>query len=491
MCPESFRIVKPDVLTPAVFERQMGEFSRRLDRENLYAQASNYMEMGNVIEKDVISLDYYETLNESMIQMVEWQKQKGETEPIVGVVFLTGVNDGIGMCVLLPTRTQDKLGETDMGDVVYGTPTLIQFQDADLAEKLQGLSYQERVTESQKILKQKRERVRTGEAKMNVNWGGWGSVPWYLIHRQQLIQECATEEGISYELSVSMGFMGSAFTLNKEYMQNHPETMKKLKLSMFSSQVESALSQLGKMLDPERDPIQTMAELSPDLIGHSMGGYLILWAAKMAYGNTLSVIDVLRLGGLSRFVADKPVIMGSRWLGEKPNWIEIAVNSPMYRDQVKLQAGIKGMIVRAGVSKIWESHPALASIREMIGPNLKLIDNLFSNFLTPEKMWDGPSVAPIHKWSYFWDRAYHAVCVDLLDKAEPVMSSKTMTRVSEKLNFVKIIMGGGDEILGHTLTMALAAGVPLPTENVSWRANVAHHPNLSEIRWAMGIVGLR
>ena len=78
---------------------------------------------------------------------------------------------------------------------------------------------------------------------------------------------------------------------------------------MFVHQLESSLAKIGELFGDKSDIVRTMMELSPDLIGHSMGGYLAIWAAKPSH-ERLPVIQALLQAGLSDFVADKPVIMG-------------------------------------------------------------------------------------------------------------------------------------------------------------------------------------
>lgn len=489
--PEVLRNSSREVKMAPTFEGQMADFSLQLDRENKEIKAKDFLEFGKILEQDVITPNQLETFNNCMIQMVEHQGKNDVMEPLIGAVFTTGVNDGIGMMVLLPAESKYSLGSIRLDQVVHGTPALVQFQDKELVAKWDKLSYGEKVSEATRVMKAKAETIKNDEAKMNINWGGWGSLPWYLMHRQQLTQEGVDEQGKSYDLSVSLGFLGSAFTLNKDYLKENPRGYDKLRLGQFVVQIESALEKVGELIGGKEAAQSTIEELSPDLIGHSMGAYLAVKAAKSSIDGC-PIIESLRRNQQSNFVADKPVIMGAAYEGEKPAWMDVVLNSVYYKEQVQLQVGVKGMFVKLGVQDWWDI-PSLASIRETIGPSpVSPVRLLFKSFLTPERMWDGGTIYPAHLYNYFWDRAYHELCVNLLDSADPVVQTKTLLRERrEPSQNLRVLMGDGDKILGHELTNLMVAVMNMPKENFLWRDGVAHHANLEEIQWMMHIDRLK
>ncbi len=311
------------------------------------------------------------------------------------------------------------------------------------------------------------------------------------MHRQQLVQEGVDEQGKSYDLSVSLGFLGSAFTLNKNYLQQNPRGFDNVRLGQFVTQLESALDKIGELIGKESRPQQTIEELAPDLIGHSMGGYLAVKAAKSSIDGC-PIVEALRSNHRSSFVADKPVIMGADYTGEKPAWMNEFLESVYYKEQVQLQVGVKGMFVKLGVQDWWDI-PNLATIRSIVGPSpVSPVRLLFRSFLTPERMWDGGTIYPAHLYNYFWDRAYHELCVNLLDSADPVVQTQTVLRASRQLSQnLRVLMGDGDKVLGHDLTNLMVEVMNLPEENFLWGDGVAHHANLEEIQWMMKLKGLK
>ena len=467
----------------------MGEFSIQLDRGNRKIPVTDYYAFGKELGKDIIHPGEFKRMNEAMISMVEWHKQTGSTEPLFGPVFRTGVNDGIGVMVLLPATADYRMGATTLNKVVHGTPALIQLQDSQLAQNFENLTYAKKLELAQKAMQERSEEIKLGKAKMNINWGGWGSVPWYLIHRQQLVQECVGDYDKSYVLSVNLGFLGSAYTLNDDYLKDNPRTFEQLRLPMFVHQLESSLAKIGELFGDKSDIVRTMMELSPDLIGHSMGGYLAIWAAKPSH-ERLPVIQALLQAGLSDFVADKPVIMGANYIGEKASWIDQLIKTPGFKNQVQLQSGIKGKFVRLGAGNHWDDYPSLASLREKLGATWP-VRQLFDSFLTPKLMWDGDTIGPAHIYNYVWDRAYHQMCIRLLDTAEPVMSGNTITRVREKMLHLRVLLGSNEKILRHLLSGALVNEIVLPEENYIFQGNVAHHANLKEVAWMMKVRGVK
>lgn len=160
--------------TAPTFEEQMADFSLQLDRRNREIKTRDFFEFGQVLEQDKITPSQLEIFNDCMRLMVDHQTQKEAVGPLIGAVFTTGANDGIGMMVLLPAEPKYRVGAVRLDQVVHGTPAMIQFQDKELVGKWATLDYEHKVSEAMRVMKEKAEKIKNDEAKMNVNWGGMG-----------------------------------------------------------------------------------------------------------------------------------------------------------------------------------------------------------------------------------------------------------------------------------------------------------------------------
>lgn len=464
------------------YELDMESFGTRLNIENKLVEAKDVAGMSKSIVEQSVGPTYLGYMDEAMRYMVEHQLQRQSSEPLIGPVFTTGNNDGLGVMVLLPSREGDKIGSHAQSDIVIGTPALVQLRDHKLAKELKTLSYPEQALRVRAIMIDKALRVERQQGKATVSWGGWGSSPWYLMRRHELALQCMDEAtNTPHELTISLGLLGAAFTLNKVGIE---DKIPMLKLDMFVGQLNSALAGVAALLDPSKYSTDVMRLLSPDLIGHSMGGYLALMAAK---NRNLSMIGAIKEAGRANFIADKPVMMGAKYTGMVPSWMDDVMESPTYQAQVKLQDGAKGGLIRAGVHRVWDLPLGLAYVRRELGPLIKPIEQMFEDFLTPQRVWDGKTIFDAHVQNYFSDRVYHELCVALLDSAVPVIGDQTMIDSQKRMNFVKILIARGDQILKHDFVDDMARALEIPDQNILQTRGGAHHANLQEIAWMMGL----
>jgi hypothetical protein len=240
-----------------------------------------------------------------------------------------------------------------------------------------------------------------------------------------------------------------------------------------------------------------MNKIAPDAIGHSMGAYIAIDAA-IHFGRYRQVTEAIKHAG-GKVIGDKPVMLGPKVKENIPGWMSNVIDDNNRQNQVKLQTGPLGVLVKMGAKDFWDI-PKLSLLREKFGAEMKpfadIFKKVFEQFLTPDKMWDGKSVFNAHFWNYFWDRAYHGLCVKLLDYAPPIMSANTMADSrnvqveSNQFSYVYVLTADEEGILGHDVTEAMIKGLSLKKENCHRLAKgkkAAHHPSVEEIAWSLGL----
>lgn len=484
---------------PETYAQFMTKLSHKVELPDKEIRGVTLRLHAEAIEKRKLGFDYFEGMRQGMDRMLK-EREQGREETLWGPVFTTGINGVIAAEVLLPRGrgeysnivTGNNKEKVEAKDVIAGTPMMIMIKDAKAAKRIAEASHEERVKIFKEVLSEKGKRVKSGESLSAISAGGWGHQPPAFTRRGELILHTKRYDHKEYEIAFLPGYFGSMNSLNPDLIKD-TKTMaslkKKIKLGMFTGQVEQSLVDIAQILQPGiRDP-KEIASYFPLLAGHSMGGYLILALSRPNTG--LPVIDAMKASKKSIFFADKAVMVGKEYPVDKmPLWMQEIVTYPGYRTHVPLQDGWKGRAVRLGASSRWGDIEYLDDVRTALLKRRGVVpgvSEIFSFFLDPKNIYDGHNVDLAHAMSFAYYRAFHDLCVTMLDNADPIVGSNTMVQMSNSdLYWLRILYGrSGDRVLSHKILENLTMSLRMKPYEQRGDDDIAHHLDIDEIEWML------
>lgn len=502
--------MKTEVLTQRMNERLQGKetygeymtrLSRLLEVPDKTLRGASLRHDSEIVERRPLGLEYFEQMRDGMDYMLQ-ERAQGKEETLWGPIFTTGLNGTIAAEVLLPRGrgryenvvTNNPKQAIDGQDVIAGTPMVIMIRDQKAAEEIRQADHTERIKIFNRILQEKGKRVKEGKSLSAVSAGGWGHQPPAFTRRGELILLTKRYDQKPYEIAFLPGYFGSMNSLDPRLIRD-PKAMGALKQSVrlgtFAGQVEQSLVDIAQILSPGINDPKEMAKYFPLLAGHSMGGYLILALSRPRTG--LRVIDAMKESKKSIFFADKAVMVGKDYPVEQmPTWMREIVESPGYRTHVPLQDGWKGAAVRLGVSRKWGEYEYIEELRTALLKRrgaVPGVSEIFSFFLDPKNIYDGHNVDLAHAMSYAYYRAFHELCVAMLDSADPIIGKETMPLMSgNDLYWLRILYGvNGDRVLNHDILQSLTMYLAMRPYETRGDKDIAHHLDYDEIKWMLEV----
>lgn len=499
-------------------EPQMESFmtfaSKKLSSADKKLNGATLKKVAEQIEDDrELTPEFFEIMSQSMIHMLA-QRHVGHEETIRGPIFTTGV--GCVAALMLLPRAQGEWNNivasgvstsVEASDVIAGTPVIAVLRNEKAAKALtDSKSHSERIKIWDEALAEKGQNIIAGKELGAYRAGGWGHQPAAFLRGAELVLHAKRRGNHDYgEKPYGVvwltGLFGAMNSMNYLLMdESRNELRAKLRLGHFANQIEQSMDQISQLYEPGITDPERKAKYFHNISLHSMSAYLALAVSRLGTG--LKIIDAFKKIKGNTINADKPLMVGAKFLVKNmPNWMKEIVRSKSYRSHypphVQLQRGPLGGVVRIGVSEIW-NRLGLDDLRTKL-LNRGLVPGvarLFTHFLNPDNLFDGPNVYSAHNESYARYRLFHRLCVQLLDGADPIVGSNTLIDMKragshlDKLPWLKILFGDSDNVLSHGIGEELALQLEMSRYRIKSDKDARHHPNYDEIAWMYDLSGL-